>query len=461
MSLTIRKKLDVTPGGIPLHIHLNQYDSDFSIVLSIKCTWDCVLDIPSTATAKVRGTKADGNGYSKDATLDATVKTVTIAGDAQLTAAAGNNKYEIVIINSGKELYTANFVVYVEPAALSDKTVVSESAIDEVKKALDGAAQAEQWYTKTKEVAATVSDISDQVAQVKTYTEQAQTAATNASKAVTPVSVTESTEDGGSNVVTFGDGTVLTVKNGSKGSKGDTGPQGPQGDKGDIGPQGEKGEKGDKGDKGDPGENGADTTYSFTADKATASDGTEQTVTVTKVNGHTVEADVPANAKFTDTVPHIEMNGVYEDDTDAVSGRAVYRFIINGGIGHDANSVTRTNMDSALSEMGISTPVDYSNAKMLMANAGLFYRDDQNCVNILAMAEIISALCQQIDSNANGISAKQDAITFDSTPTDGSTNPVTSGGIKTYIDGLIPKTTHTLTFTLDDGTTETLEVYAK
>lgn len=330
MSLTISKKLDVTPGGIPLHIHLNQYDSDFSIVLSIKCALDCVLDIPSTATAKVRGTKADGNGYSKDATLNATVKTVTIAGDAQLTAAAGRNKYEIVIINSGKELYTANFVVDVEPAALSDKTVVSESAIDEVKKALDGAAQAEQWYTKTKEVAATVSDISDQVAQVKTYTEQAQTAATNASKAVTPVSVTESTEDGGSNVVTFGDGTVLTVKNGSKGSKGDTG-----------------------------------------------------------------------------TVPHIETMGVYKDDTGAVSGGAVYRFVINGGGGHDANSIKRTDMDSALSAIGISTPIDYSNAKMLMANAGQFYEDDQNCVNVLAMAEIISALCQQIDS----ISAKQDALT--------------------------------------------------
>ena len=159
------------------------------------------------------------------------------------------------------------------------------------------------------------------------------------------------------------------------------------------------------------GKTDADTTYSFTADKATASDGTEQTVTVTKVNGHTVEADVPANAKFTDTVPHIEITGVYEDDTDAVSGGAVYQFIINGNIGHDANSLKRADMDSALSEIGISTPVDYSNAKMLMANAGQFYKDNQNCVNVLAMAEIINALCQQIDSNANGISALSNRVT--------------------------------------------------
>lgn len=42
-------------------------------------------------------------------------------------------------------------------------------------------------------------------------------------------SVSESTEDGGSNVVTFSDGKTLTVKNGSKGSTGDTGSTGQRG----------------------------------------------------------------------------------------------------------------------------------------------------------------------------------------------------------------------------------------
>lgn len=49
---------------------------------------------------------------------------------------------------------------------------------------------------------------------------------------VTVKSVSESTADGGSNVVTFSDGKTLTVKNGGKGSTGD------KGDKGDTGPQG-------------------------------------------------------------------------------------------------------------------------------------------------------------------------------------------------------------------------------
>ena len=55
---------------------------------------------------------------------------------------------------------------------------------------------------------------------------------------VTVKSVSESTADGGSNVVTFSDGKTLTVKNGSKGSKGD---QGEKGDKGDTGATGATG----------------------------------------------------------------------------------------------------------------------------------------------------------------------------------------------------------------------------
>jgi len=42
-----------------------------------------------------------------------------------------------------------------------------------------------------------------------------------------------------------------------------------------------------------------------------------------------------------------------------------------------------------------------------------------------------------IDELDNAISGKQDILTFDSTPTSGSTNPVTSGGVYSYIDTMI------------------------
>lgn len=52
---------------------------------------------------------------------------------------------------------------------------------------------------------------------------------------VTVKSVSESTADGGSNVVTFSDGKTLTVKNGSKGSTGATGATGATGERGETG----------------------------------------------------------------------------------------------------------------------------------------------------------------------------------------------------------------------------------
>ena len=67
---------------------------------------------------------------------------------------------------------------------------------------------------------------------------------------VTVKSVSESTADGGSNVVTFSDGKTLTVKNGNKGSTGDKGDKGDKGDTGATGPQGPKGDAGDTGPQG-------------------------------------------------------------------------------------------------------------------------------------------------------------------------------------------------------------------
>ena len=71
-----------------------------------------------------------------------------------------------------------------------------------------------------------------------------------------------------------------------------------------------------------------------------------------------------------------------------------------------ATFFTRSDMDAVLAQMGIATPLDYANAKALMVNAGMFFQDDSRCANVLAMAEVISALCRQIDE----IDAKMAAL---------------------------------------------------
>lgn len=50
------------------------------------------------------------------------------------------------------------------------------------------------------------------------------------------------------------------------------------------------------------------------------------------------------------------------------------------------------------------------------------------------LADSLAAKANTADVNA-ALAAKQNTLTFDTTPTAGSTNPVTSGGVKTALDG--------------------------
>ena len=85
---TIRRKLNIVPGGIPVLIKLNQYDSDYSLVFELYST-DGVFTVPSGSTAKICGTKRSGTGYSADASISGT--TVTVTGDVQMTTVQKNS----------------------------------------------------------------------------------------------------------------------------------------------------------------------------------------------------------------------------------------------------------------------------------------------------------------------------------------------------------------------------------
>ena len=61
----------------------------------------------------------------------------------------------------------------------------------------------------------------------------------------------------------------------------------------------------------------------------------------------------------------------------------------------------------------------------------------------------------------NGLSAKQDKLTFDSAPTASSTNPVTSGGVKTALDGKVSKSGDTMTGNLTMEKSSDPSIYFK
>ena len=129
--ITYTYKVSMTPGGIPVRCKLGQYDDDWTIVFTLYSAYG-TFSIESGTTAKIRGTKRDGLGYSANATINISAGTVTVAGDKQITAVAGDNLFELVLLKGTKELSTANIIFSVEPAAMDAGTLVSDSQVQEI-----------------------------------------------------------------------------------------------------------------------------------------------------------------------------------------------------------------------------------------------------------------------------------------------------------------------------------------
>ena len=157
---TLTQPLNMSPGGIPPVIHVSQYDSDFAIVFTLFSTVGD-FTIESGTTAMARGTKSSGTGYSADATINISAKTVTVTGNAQMTAAAGQNVFEITLLKGGKEISSKNFILLCERAALDADTITDESVLKELNAIIEGAETA----TQAAEEAEAAADRAEAAAQ--------------------------------------------------------------------------------------------------------------------------------------------------------------------------------------------------------------------------------------------------------------------------------------------------------
>lgn len=175
--------LDMVPGGIPLSIHLSQYDSDVTLIFELYASQG-TLSIPSTGvTAQIRGTKLDGNGISAECSFEIKdqIPTVTVHVTKQMTAIAGKNTFEMVLkTTSGSSEYSlpsANFYLEVERAALDYDTLESKSEIKEIEEILsdaDGIIEALHVSKETQE-------------RMAALTQRAETAAESAEKSAEEV----------------------------------------------------------------------------------------------------------------------------------------------------------------------------------------------------------------------------------------------------------------------------------
>lgn len=153
--ITITTKLDMRHGAVRPTIHLSQYDSDFTLIFELYSS-DGTFTVENGTTARIRGTKSSGTGFSADASINISTKTVTVTGDAQMTAAAGQNVYEITLYKGGKEINSANFLLLCERAALDMDTIEDRTIARELDNLDQFVSAAEDAADRAEAAAATV-----------------------------------------------------------------------------------------------------------------------------------------------------------------------------------------------------------------------------------------------------------------------------------------------------------------
>lgn len=149
-----------TTADLNLHPDLNgnvkifcsQYDNALREIVFNIYDGDTLADL-SGLTAKVEGTKPDKYGYSYDATIRTANSTVTVTLVTQMTCVAGLSHAEIVLYDDDSRVGTANFLLMVEEAGISDDTIVSDSVIPGIHN-IDTLVEYAQTYADNAEASA-------------------------------------------------------------------------------------------------------------------------------------------------------------------------------------------------------------------------------------------------------------------------------------------------------------------
>ncbi len=178
--LTNRIPLDVSPGEVCPVIHVSQYDAGSRTLVFQLMTREGELSLPSGVQAEIRGTKPDGHGFSYEAQVAGNIVTAELT--EQMTAVAGLTVCEIALFTGTQPttdtpasdnytlLSTANFILYVEHAALDKNTVQSAAEIRQLIYIMDHKDEIIAAANKTDENVTTVAEL----------TERAETAAEGA-----------------------------------------------------------------------------------------------------------------------------------------------------------------------------------------------------------------------------------------------------------------------------------------
>lgn len=148
--------LDITPSGVSQIVKLSQYDKTMPQLVINLYNGAQPFTIPTGCTAYIEGTKADKTGFQYTCVI--TNNAITADITEQMTAFAGRVACEVVLRKSGERKGSANFFLDIEPAALSDDTIVSDSDLPILQQIPETLAECENYANLAHQWATYESD---------------------------------------------------------------------------------------------------------------------------------------------------------------------------------------------------------------------------------------------------------------------------------------------------------------
>lgn len=119
MAQVIITSLDMVPGDVQERVYISQSDSGFRELQFYLYARGSLYEIPAGAAAVLNGRKPDGTAFSYRMTIVNT-HTVKIAVQDQMSSVAGDVKCEVSIIAASDQIGSANFIMHVEEAPISN-----------------------------------------------------------------------------------------------------------------------------------------------------------------------------------------------------------------------------------------------------------------------------------------------------------------------------------------------------
>lgn len=187
--ITQRINLNLIPGQVLPRFNVSQYDKGSRTLEFILFNGNQSFILTSDMTARIQGTKADMHAFDYAATVDTSNQKIVADLTQQMAAAPGDVTCELILNQGAQRLGTCNFVIAVEPAALSDDAIISDSELPDIiamataqmEAAAASALEAEGFAKGTQDGAPVESGSPYYQDNSKYYKEQAAGSATTAS----------------------------------------------------------------------------------------------------------------------------------------------------------------------------------------------------------------------------------------------------------------------------------------